>query len=215
METIKQAQVINWLEKTAHVIGENKDYLTKLDSDIGDADHGFNMERGFNKVLEKINELAASEDLQAVLKNTGMTLLSSIGGASGPLYGSFFLQAALPLEGKTELTVEDLANSFGKGVDGIKARGRASKGEKTMIDTLEPAIDALLLSVKNKDSIETALSNMLAAAEEGMKFTIDMIATKGRASYLGDRSIGHQDPGATSSFLILKTLKESIIQPNS
>ena len=173
------------------------------------------MERGFNKVLEKINELSASEDVCTVLKNTGMTLLSSIGGASGPLYGSFFLQAALPLESKTELTVEDLANSFGKGVDGIKARGRASKGEKTMIDTLEPAIDALLLSVKNKDSIETALNNMLAAAEEGMKSTIDMIATKGRASYLGDRSIGHQDPGATSSFLILKTLKESVIQPNS
>lgn len=210
METIKQSQLITWLEKTAQYMQDNKELLTELDSAIGDADHGFNMERGFNKVLGKIGELKQSQDISSLLKNTGMTLISSIGGASGPLYGTFFLQAGLVLKDKKELTLEDLKTSLESGLKGIKSRGRASAGEKTMVDVLEPVVTSLETSIKAKLDTNQALANMVDEAEKGMKSTVNMIARKGRASYLGDRSIGHQDPGATSSYLILKALKESI-----
>ncbi len=210
MVTIKKAQLIEWLEKITLTIRENKDHLTQLDSDIGDADHGFNMERGFNKVSEKIKELSDSPDLAMLLKNTGMTLISSIGGASGPLYGTFFMQAGMALGDKTELTLEDLKNSIENGVKGIKQRGRAAVGEKTMIDVLEPVVHSLSESIAEKLSLKEALSKMVEAAEKGMKSTINMVARKGRASYLGERSIGYQDPGATSSYLILKALEETI-----
>lgn len=210
METIKQAQLIVWLEKTAQYMQDNKELLTQLDSAIGDADHGFNMERGFNKVLGKIEELKQSQDVSSLLKNTGMTLISSIGGASGPLYGTFFLQAGIILNEKTELTLEDLKSSLENGLKGIKSRGRASVGEKTMVDVLEPVVTSLTTSIEAKLTIDEALSNMVNVAEKGMKSTTNMIAQKGRASYLGERSVGHQDPGATSSYFILKALKESI-----
>lgn len=210
MVTIKQTQLIEWLKNITLVIRENKDLLTALDSEIGDADHGFNMERGFNKVSEKIDELSHSQDIAMLMKNTGMTLISSIGGASGPLYGTFFMQAGAVLGDKTELTLSDLKNSIENGVKGVKDRGRASVGEKTMIDVLEPVVQSLSESVVAKLSLEQALSNMVDVAKNGMKSTIDMIAKKGRASYLGERSIGHQDAGATSSYLILKALKETI-----
>ncbi|WP_179316857.1 dihydroxyacetone kinase subunit DhaL [Winogradskyella undariae] len=210
METIKLSQLITWLEKTAAYMQENKTYLTELDSAIGDADHGFNMERGFQKVIGKIEELKQSKDASVLLKNTGMTLISSIGGASGPLYGTFFLQASMVLKDKNELTLEDLKSSFENGLKGIKSRGRATTGEKTMIDVLEPVVTTLITAVEQNLTISDALTNMLAAAEKGMKSTIDMLATKGRASYLGERSVGHQDPGATSSYFIVKALKESI-----
>ncbi|MGJ8549239.1 dihydroxyacetone kinase subunit DhaL [Winogradskyella wichelsiae] len=210
METIKLSQLITWLEKTAKYMQENKEYLTELDSAIGDADHGFNMERGFNKVIGKIEELKQSEDAAALLKGTGMTLISSIGGASGPLYGTFFLQASMVLKGNKELTLEDLKASFENGLKGVKSRGRASLGEKTMIDVLEPVVASLVTSTEKGLTINEALENIVNVAETGMKSTINMLATKGRASYLGERSVGHQDPGATSSCLILKALKESI-----
>lgn len=210
METIKISQLITWLENTAQYMQDNKEYLTELDSAIGDADHGFNMERGFKKVIGKIEELKESQDAAALLKNTGMTLISSIGGASGPLYGTFFLQASMVLKDKKELTLEDLKTSFENGLKGVKSRGRASVGEKTMIDVLEPVVKSLVTSVEEKLDINQALTNAVNTAEEGMKSTISMIATKGRASYLGERSVGHQDPGATSSYFILKALKESI-----
>ncbi len=210
MVTIKQTQLIEWLKNITLVIRENKDLLTELDSEIGDADHGFNMERGFNKVSEKIDELSHSQDIAMLMKNTGMTLISSIGGASGPLYGTFFMQAGAVLGDKTEITLTDLKNSIENGVKGVKDRGRASVGEKTMIDVLEPVVQSLSESVVAKLSLEQALSNMVDVAKNGMKSTIDMIAKKGRASYLGERSIGHQDAGATSSYLILKALKETI-----
>lgn len=210
METIKQTQLIAWLEKTAQYMQDNKELLTAQDSAIGDADHGFNMERGFNKVLGKMDELKQSQDVSSLLKNTGMTLISSIGGASGPLYGTFFLQAGLVLNGKKELTLADLKASVENGLKGIKSRGRASVGEKTMVDVLEPVVTSLETSMETKLDLNQALSNMVAEAEKGMKSTINMVARKGRASYLGDRSVGHQDPGATSSYFILKALKESI-----
>ncbi|EDM44861.1 Dihydroxyacetone kinase [unidentified eubacterium SCB49] len=210
MEIIKQSQLIVWLEKTAQYMQENKELLTQLDSAIGDADHGFNMERGFNKVLGKIDELKQSQDISSLFKNTGMTLISSIGGASGPLYGTFFLQAGLVLKDKTELTLEDLKSSIESGLKGIKSRGRASLGEKTMVDVLEPAVNSISASINSNASMEQALTHMVNEAEKGMKSTVNMIARKGRASYLGERSVGHQDPGATSSYFILKALKESI-----
>lgn len=210
MNVISQSQIIKWLEKTAKVVKDNKEYLTELDSAIGDADHGFNMERGFNKVMGKIDEFLSTDDIGAILKNTGMTLISSIGGASGPLYGSFFLQAGAISVSKSELSLKDLKDAVEKGVEAVKARGRASVGEKTMIDVLDPALQSLNKSVETNESLETALSNMIDAADKGMKSTINMIARKGRASYLGERSIGHQDPGATSSYLILNALKEVV-----
>ena len=139
-----------------------------------------------------------------------MTLISSIGGASGPLYGTFFLQASMVLKEKKELTLEDLKASFENGLKGVKSRGRANLGEKTMIDVLEPVVTTLTTAVEQNLTISEALTNMLEAAEKGMKSTINMLATKGRASYLGERSVGHQDPGATSSYFIVKALKESI-----
>lgn len=207
MKVITQSQIILWLINSAQVMKDNKEYLTELDSAIGDADHGFNMERGFNKVLEKINDGSIKGDIGSILKNTGMALISSVGGAAGPLYGTFFMQAGTVLGLKSELTLEDLKNGIANGVQGIKNRGRASVGEKTMIDVLEPVVESLNKSVATKDTIELALEKVVEVAEIGMKSTIDLLAQKGRASYLGARSIGHQDAGATSSYLILKTLR--------
>ncbi len=210
MEVITQPQIIEWLINTARVMKNNKEYLTELDSVIGDADHGFNMERGFNKVLEKINDGSINGDIGSILKNTGMALISSVGGAAGPLYGTFFMQAGAVLGFKNELSLDDLKNGIANGVQGVKNRGRASVGEKTMIDVLEPVVESLNKSVETKDAIELAIEKVVAVAEIGMKSTIDLIAQKGRASYLGARSIGHQDAGATSSYLILKTLRDII-----
>ncbi|WP_299260572.1 dihydroxyacetone kinase subunit DhaL [uncultured Aquimarina sp.] len=210
MKTINITQLVKWLENSALVMRENKDYLTKLDSDIGDADHGFNMERGFNKVLEKLDELSASKDIASLFKNTGMTLISSIGGASGPLYGTLFLQASIVLKDKTELNLRDLKDCLDNGVNGVKLRGKASIGDKTMIDVLDPVVQSLSDSLNAELSISEALTDMVQVAEKGMKSTTDLIAKKGRASYLGERSIGHQDAGATSSYLIVKSLKKAI-----
>lgn len=210
MKAITQTQITDWLISIAQIMKDNKEYLTELDSAIGDADHGFNMERGFNKVLEKINDGSINGDIGSILKNTGMALISSVGGASGPLYGTFFMQAGTVLSLKNKLSLEDLRNGIANGVQGIKSRGRASVGEKTMIDVLEPVVESLNKSVETKDSVEVALSKVVEVAETGMKSTIGLIAQKGRASYLGARSIGHQDAGATSSYLILKALKDII-----
>jgi dihydroxyacetone kinase-like protein len=208
MKAITQLQIMEWLINTAQIMKDNKEYLTELDSAIGDADHGFNMERGFNKVLEKINDGSINGDVGNVLKNTGMALISSVGGAAGPLYGTFFMQMGTILVLKDNLSLADLTNGIESGVQGIKNRGRASIGEKTMIDVLEPVVESLKKSVAAENTIESALTMMVQVAEKGMKSTIDLIGQKGRSSYLGVRSIGHQDAGATSSYLILKSLKD-------
>ena len=205
MTTVTKEQVVRWLESTAAVLAENKGYLTDLDSAIGDADHGTNMDRGFNKVMEKLPTVA-DKDIGNILKTVGMTLISSVGGASGPLYGTFYMRGGMAADAKEELDGDDLVNVLQGAVDGIIQRGRAQPGDKTMVDALLPALAALKQAVADGQDVRAAVAAAVAAAEQGMKDTIPLQARKGRASYLGERSIGHQDPGATSSHLILNAL---------
>ncbi len=205
---ITTEDTVRWLRQLALVLRENRDFLTQLDSPIGDADHGINMDRGFQAVIEKLPSVAGM-DIGSILKAVGTTLVSTVGGASGPLYGTAFLRAGIATSGKHELYEEDVVGMLEAALEGIKARGKAQQGEKTMVDALTPALAA----AKEAEVQHLGLSQMLRrasdAAEKGMKTTIPLLATKGRASYLGERSIGHQDPGATSSWLILKTLADT------
>jgi len=185
-----------------------RDYLTRLDAAIGDADHGINMDRGFKKVVEKLNS-TEGKDIGVILRETGMALISSVGGASGPLYGTFFIKAGMLASGQENLNGEEFSSILKAGVNAVMERGRAQAGDKTMVDALLPAIEELEHALKERVDLVEALKRAVASAEEGVKNTIPMIARKGRASYMGSRSIGHQDPGATSAFLLLKSLYES------
>src|SRR5437016_5282370 len=179
---------LRWLERIADVLHENAAYLTQLDSPIGDADHGVNMDRGFKAVRDKFPSMA-DMDISAQLKTVGTTLVSTVGGASGPLYGTAFLRASTTVAGKTELDTADIVAMLEAFLGGIVARGKAHQGEKTMVDALTPAVDAAKKALDDGASLEQITSLAAAAAEEGMKATIPMLATKGRASYLGERSI--------------------------
>ncbi|HET8913133.1 MAG TPA: dihydroxyacetone kinase subunit DhaL [Ktedonobacteraceae bacterium] len=201
------ADSLRWLERTADVLQENRAYLTELDSAIGDADHGINMDRGFSAIREKFPTME-SMDIATQLKTVGTTLVSKVGGASGPLYGTAYLRASAAVAGKSELTTTDIVAMLEAFVGGIIARGKAQKGEKTMLDALIPALDAAKAALQSNSSLAELTQKAVDAAEDGMKATIPMLATKGRASYLAERSIGHQDPGATSSWLILRCLAE-------
>jgi dihydroxyacetone kinase-like protein len=204
-----KSQVLKWLEATAAVIEENRQYLTDLDSPIGDADHGINMDRGFKKIVSKLPGVE-EKDIGAILKTSGMALITSVGGAAGPLYGTFLMDAGKAVAGKMELSDDDLVALLDAGLKGVVRIGRTNLEDKTMVDALHPAVEALRKACADgKDTIE-ALHLMTDAAHQGMKATIPMQARKGRASYLGERSIGHQDPGATSSYLFLKTLMETV-----
>jgi len=206
---VSKEQIIQWIQAIALVLEQNKDYLTELDAAIGDADHGINMNRGFQKVITQLPSVA-DKDIGSILKTVSMTLISSVGGASGPLYGTMFLRASTAVAGKSELTDEDMVALLQAAVDGIIQRGKANLGDKTMLDALSPASDAYKQAVAKGASTQEALQQAVTAAEEGMKNTIPLVAKKGRASYLGDRSANHQDPGATSAYLILKTLLETV-----
>lgn len=205
---ITTVDVVDCLRRMVDVIHENKGYLTDLDAAIGDADHGINMDRGFQKVLEKLPGLEG-KDVGTVLKTVGMTLVSSVGGAGGPLYGTAFMQAGTAVAGKHEIEAGDLLAIMDAALKGVMMRGRSKAGEKTMIDTIAPAVTAMREALENGASTQEILEQATAAAEQGMKDTIPMQALKGRASYLGERSIGHQDPGATSSFLLIRTVAET------
>jgi len=200
--------VMRWLERTADVLHENRVYLTDLDSAIGDADHGINMDRGFSAVRDRFPTMATM-DISTRLRTVGSTLVSTVGGAGGPLYGTAYLRAAGVAAGKQELTSADVVAMLEAFLGGIVARGKAQPGEKTMVDALTPATTAAKQALDERATVAQITSRAAAAAEEGMKATIPMLATKGRASYLGERSIGHQDPGATSSWLILRSLAET------
>lgn len=206
--TISGAEVVRWIQTYASTIAENRDYLTELDSAIGDADHGTNMNRGMSAVIEKLDGVTG-DDIGGLLKTVGMTLVSKVGGAGGPLYGTLFMQMGAATAGKSELSIDDWAKAVDTGLKGVQARGKADPGDKTMIDALGPAAESLSQAAAGDSPLDEALSSAARAAEEGMKATIPLVARKGRASYLGERSAGHQDPGATSSFLLMKTAAET------
>jgi dihydroxyacetone kinase-like protein len=185
----------------------NKEFLTELDREIGDSDHGINMARGFDAVLNKLSA-EPQPDLAAGLKKIGMTLLSTVGGASGPLYGTAFMRAAVPAQGKAEVDKVLIAEMLQAAIQGIKDRGKAVCGEKTMLDSLEPAYNEFLRGIAENKDLSECMELACSAAEEGVEYTKTIIAKKGRASYLGERSLGHQDPGATSVLVIIRALTE-------
>jgi dihydroxyacetone kinase-like protein len=198
-------QIRDWIRRFADQIAEHRMELVRLDTAIGDGDHGTNMDRGMKKAVEKLDG-SEGGDIGADLKTVGMALVSSVGGAAGPLYGTLFLQMGMAATGKDELDLDGWTAAVEAGVKGVQSRGKAEPGDKTMIDALLPAVDAL----KQGGELGDALERSAAAAEEGMKATIPLEARKGRASYLGPRSIGHQDPGATSSYMLLKAAAETL-----
>ncbi|HGM5053630.1 TPA: dihydroxyacetone kinase subunit DhaL [Serratia marcescens] len=204
---LTKQQVVDWLMRCGEVFSRERDFLTRLDTEIGDADHGLNMNRGFNKVVEKLPSVA-DKDIGFILKNTGMTLLSSVGGASGPLFGTFFIRAAQAANAKQSLDLAELQQMMQEGVEGVVMRGKAEPGDKTMCDVWWPVVDSLGQSAQQNLSVAEALRRAADSAERAVESTITMQARKGRASYLGERSIGHQDPGATSVMLMMKTLAE-------
>ena len=206
--SISRNAVLDWITATAAAIAADKDYLTQLDADIGDGDHGANIDRGFQAVLTKLSGVA-DKDIGTVLKTVGMTLVSTVGGAGGPLYGTLFIQMGTATAGKLELTLADWAAALEAGVNGVVMRGKANPGDKTMVDALTPALATLKQAASNGQPLADGLRQSAQAAEQGMKDTIPLVARKGRASYLGERSAGHQDPGATSSHLLLKVAADT------
>lgn len=200
--------IVAWIKAIAGMIAENSSYLTELDSAIGDADHGANMDRGFKAVTNKLPEVS-DKDIGTIFKTVGMTLLSTVGGASGPLYGTWFLQAGMKTAGKMELTLADWTEVLEASLTGIVMRGKAELGDKTMVDALTPAVNALKQAIQENQPLNAALERSAGSAQKGMEATIPLVARKGRASYLGERSAGHQDPGATSTYLMLKVAAET------
>jgi dihydroxyacetone kinase-like protein len=202
---ITAEHVIKYIERVATVVKEQREYLTELDSAIGDADHGANLDRGFSAVLAKLPTVA-DKDIGSILKTVGSTLLSTVGGASGPLYGTAYLRAGMVMADRFEMSADDLVAALEAALEGVIARGKAQRGEKTMVDAIGPGVDALKAARAAGDELLPALRQAVAATEAGMLATTPMLATKGRASYLGDRSIGHQDPGATSACMMAKAI---------
>ncbi|VBB06664.1 dihydroxyacetone kinase subunit l [Lucifera butyrica] len=202
------AYAIAAIQAIGEAIITNKENLTALDAAIGDADHGINMARGFEAVMTKLTGLEPDKDISFVLKTVGMTLISTVGGASGPLYGTAFMRAAAASQGKWSLDAAAAAQMLAAAITGIKERGKAQRGEKTMLDALEPAYEAFVAGMEEQRTLVECLELARDAALQGVEYTKTIIATKGRASYLGERSRGHQDPGATSAYLMLAALAD-------
>jgi dihydroxyacetone kinase-like protein len=200
--SITSTEVRDWIRAYAAAIAEHRTELVRLDTAIGDGDHGTNLDRGMRKAVEKVDG-TAGEDIGALLKAVGMALVSSVGGAAGPLYGTLFLQMGTASAGREELDLAGWTAALEAGVNGVRARGKAEPGDKTMIDALVPALEALRAAADGGSGLADALRRSADAAEEGMQATIPLEARRGRASYLGPRSVGHQDPGATSTQLLL------------
>jgi dihydroxyacetone kinase-like protein len=197
-------ELAGWLRSFAAEVGERKDELTRLDAAIGDADHGTNMDRGMRAVLEKLDGDQPA-DVAGLMRAVAMALIGKVGGASGPLYGTFFLQfGSAAAAGADGLTPAEWADCFDAAVAGVRSRGKAEPGDKTMLDALLPAGEALRGALGDGASFAAALGRAAVAAEEGAEATIPLVARKGRASYLGERSAGHKDPGATSSALLVR-----------
>jgi dihydroxyacetone kinase-like protein len=206
---VTTAALDRWVREFAAQVSANRDYLTELDSAIGDADHGANMDRGMTAAVAALDELHP-ETAWALFTKVGMTLVSTVGGASGPLFGTFFLRFGSSLGDATEVTPEQFAAALRAGLEGVVARGKAEAGDKTMYDALAPATDALDASLASGADLPAALASASAAAAAGRDATTPMLARKGRASYLGERSAGHQDPGATSTHLLLRSAAAAV-----
>jgi dihydroxyacetone kinase-like protein len=204
------AQAVAWVRSAAAVIEEHAAELTRLDSAIGDGDHGANMHRGFKAAVQRLDALEGDQDFGAVFKAVGMALIGKVGGASGPLYGSLFLGMGKELGDDAEVDDQRLAAALRAGYDSVVARGKAQLEDKTMLDAWHPALEALDAALASGKELGPALDEAAAAAEKGMKATIPMVARKGRASYLGERSRDHQDPGATSTHLLIETLADVV-----
>ena len=203
------ADVRAWIGRYAADIAEHRAELVKLDTAIGDGDHGTNMDRGMRKAVEKLDGLEGA-DIGALLKAVGMALVSSVGGAAGPLYGTLFLQMGGATAGKEELDLAGWADALEAGVKGVQARGKAEPEDKTMVDALLPAVAELRAAVADGAALGDGLRRSADAAAKGMEATIPLEARKGRASYLGPRSVGHQDPGATSTHLLLAAAADTL-----
>lgn len=201
--------IIRVLQQMEAAVEKEKDFLTELDNVIGDGDHGINLARGFKEVGTKLPALA-DKDIATILKTVGMTLVSTVGGASGPLYGTAFLKAAGTAGGKTEVTMNDFLEMLKAAIEGVQMRGKSTAGEKTMLDAMIPALTAMETEFQASRDGKRACSLGVDAAQKGVEYTKTIIATKGRASYLGERSLGHQDPGAASFTLLLTVISESI-----
>jgi dihydroxyacetone kinase-like protein len=193
------------MNRFAGSMEEHRAELVALDTAIGDGDHGTNMDRGMRKAIEKLDSQEQA-DVGAVLKTVAMALVSSVGGAAGPLYGTLFLQMGTALAGKDEVDLETYAAAWRKGIQGVQARGKAELGDKTMVDALVPGVEAL----EQASDLDTGLREAADAAASGMRGTTPLLARKGRASYLGERSMGHQDPGATSTYYLYQTAAEAL-----
>ena len=209
---ISYDDILAWVRRFAATVAENKSYLTDLDSAIGDADHGINMDRGFTAVIDKLDgpDGLGGPDVGVVLRTVGTTLISKVGGASGPLYGMFFMGMGGAVAGKEALTLEEFATAYEAGLGGVLRIGKAEPGDKTMVDALIPARDALRAAIADGAAVGDAMARMADGAEQGMLATVPLVARKGRASYLGERSAGHQDPGATSTHLLLRAAAEVV-----
>lgn len=204
---ITRDSVLDWMRRFAEEMSEHRQELVRLDTAIGDGDHGTNMDRGMRKAMEKLDE-SSPADPGAVLKTVAMALISSVGGAAGPLYGTLFLQLGGALGTDAEVDLTAFAQGWRKALAGVQARGKAEPGDKTMVDALTPAVQAL----QDAGNLDSGLRDAERAAERGMKDTIPMLARKGRASYLGERSIDHQDPGATSTYYLFKSAAEALAE---
>ncbi len=208
-DTITTPQMLQALDIMCDIIEDEKEYLSELDGAIGDGDHGVNMAKCFREVKKKLAESSA-EDVGTLFKDVGMVVLNSVGGAMGALYGTFFLKLSQECAGKSEVNLSDLVTMFQTGEQGVLDIGKASLGDKTLIDTLSPAVRAIEAAEKEGKKLAGALADFEQAAKVGMKSTREMLAKMGRASRLGERTIGHQDAGATSCYFILRSLASAI-----
>jgi phosphoenolpyruvate---glycerone phosphotransferase subunit DhaL len=209
-ETVGTAALDQWIRSFALLVAENKDLLTDLDAAIGDGDHGSNMDRGMQAVVAALDD-TTQVTASALFNKVGMTLVSTVGGASGPLFGTFFIRVGTSLGDTAEITLGQLATALRAGLEGIVARGKAEAGDKTMYDALAPAVNALDVAVSDGRDKADALKMVLVAAESGRDATTPMLARKGRASYLGERSVGHQDPGATTVALLMAAATRALL----
>jgi dihydroxyacetone kinase-like protein len=209
---VRSTTIHAWMTLVAQSVKDRRDYLTQLDAAIGDGDHGVNMDRGFEAVGKALAAQDGSLPPGKLLTVAGKTLVSTVGGASGPLWGTAFRRAGRALGDREELDGQDLVVALQAAVDGVVELGAAQPGDKTMVDALAPAVDALQTALDSGQALEAALAAAADAAEAGAKATVPLQARKGRASYLGERSIGHQDPGATSAALIMAALRQAVEQ---